>query len=496
MKNIPFLLLSLFVLISCENSQEGELEIYAVSYDISPANTGRVILSQSPPFYKDTQLIITAIAAANHKFSHWEGDISGEEDTQSIIVDANKSFIAVFRPLDTFATEHVVAYDASLIDSSGYVFMMENGQDAAYLVNHDGDKLKEWSFESRLGNDLEITPSGSLLGSFKVNEPFFSFGGFGGHIKKLSANGSVIWEYVVNTENEIAHHDATEMPNGNILIMIWERISEEQFSDIGLNPGHDIFTEKLIEVNPETDEVVWQWRSWEHIVQAIDPGKPSYGMPSEHPNKINIGYNNMDHGDWMHANGIFYDSSKDLIYMSVNFYSEVWVIDHSTNIQESPTDQGGQYNRGGDLIYRFGNPVAFGGDSSSRFLFNNHHPSLVQDTYPGAGNFLIFNNGSNNEQSIAYELSLPSFSQNMMQTYEAPKSVWSYSHPDLYFPRISGMVRLPNGNTLICEGDYGYWEVTAQGKIAWKYSGLGKSFWRGYFYSKNDPRLRLFNLEN
>ncbi|MCW1953287.1 MAG: aryl-sulfate sulfotransferase [Flavobacteriia bacterium] len=481
---------------SCTSDQEIIQNELSISFEVSPPESGTVLTSDSGPFIKGAVVALTAVPYQNFKFSHWEGDISGEEDTQSIIVDANKSFIAVFRPLDTFATEHVVAYDASLIDSSGYVFMMENGQNAAYLVNHEGDKLKEWSFDNRLGNDLEITPSGSLLGSFKVNEPFFSFGGFGGHIKKLSANGSVIWEYVVNTENEIAHHDATEMPNGNILIMIWERISEEQLSDVGLAPGHDIFTEKLIEVNPETDEIVWQWRSWEHIVQELDVSKDLYGLVHEHPNKINIAYNDLENGDWMHANGIFYDSSKDLIYMSVNFYSEVWVIDHSTNIQESATDQGGQYNRGGDLIYRFGNPAAFGGDASSRFLFNNHHPSLVQDTYPGAGNLLIFNNGSNNEQSIAYELSLPSFSQNMMQTYESPQSVWSYSHPDLYFPRISGMVRLPNGNTLICEGDYGYWEVTAQGQIAWKYSGLGKSFWRGYFYSKNDPRLRSFNLEN
>jgi len=61
----------------------------------------------------------------------------------------------------------------------------------------------------------------------------------------------------------------------------------------------------------------------------------------------------------MHANGIFYDPATDLIYMSVNFYSEVWVIDHSTTTAEAAGNQGGQFNRGGDLVYRFGNPSLF-----------------------------------------------------------------------------------------------------------------------------------------
>ena len=37
----------------------------------------------------------------------------------------------------------------------------------------------------------------------------------------------------------------------------------------------------------------------------------------------------------MHANGIDYDSDKDIIYVSVNAYSEIWVIDHSTTITEA-----------------------------------------------------------------------------------------------------------------------------------------------------------------
>jgi hypothetical protein len=52
---------------------------------------------------------------------------------------------------------------------------------------------------------------------------------------------------------------------------------------------------------------------------------------------------------------------------------------------------------------------------------------------------------------------------------EAP--AWTYSDPDKFFsPFISGVQRLPNGNTLICEGRSGrVFEVTREGKIVWEY---------------------------
>jgi len=496
MKYSYFFLFLSFFLTSCSNDEKPIEDNYSVDVILSPANGGEVKFTSQGPYLKGETVHIIAVPFINYKFSHWEGDLEGEQASQSLVITKNFSIIAVFIPLESFAKENVVLYNDVLIDNSGYFFMMENGQKDAYLVNHQGDKVKEWQFEDRMGNDLEITPSGNLLGCFKVSEPNLSFGGFGGHIKMFNPTGSLIWEYVVNSSNEIAHHDATQLPNGNIVILLWERINKATLESSGISVDHDVFTEKLIEVNPLNNSIVWQWRSWEHIIQDLDASKPSYGIISEHPNKINISYNDLANGDWMHANGIFYDTVTDLLYMSVNFYSEVWVIDHSSTLDEASSSVGGNYNRGGDLVYRFGNPTVFGLTNSvnSRFLYNNHHPSVVPVGYPGESNFLIYNNGSNNKQSIAYELKLPSLSNSSMQEYISPSVVWSFTDPTMYFDKISGLQRLPNGNTLICEGDYGYWEVTSQGEVVWKYDGLGKSFWRGYYYLKNDPRLLEYGL--
>lgn len=492
MKNI-FSLLGVLLLFSCVKLEDSAPININVTAQISPQSAGEVLFSDVPPYIEGQTITITAVAAPNFKFSHWLGDLTGEEPSKLLALDSNISATAVFLPLDSFAEENVVVYNEQGIDQSGYIFMMENGQKNAYLVNHEGEKLKEWAFEERFGNDIEITPSGDLLACFKSSDPIITFGGFGGVVSLMDYTGKELWRFEVNTENEIAHHDATQLPNGNVMIMVWERITQSQLSEVGLTTGHDVFLEKLIEVNPSTNEVVWAWRSWDHIIQNIDDSKAAYGNLNDYPNKINLHYNDLENGDWMHANGIHYEPSQDLIYMSVNFYSEVWVIDHSTTTAEAAGDQGGQFNRGGDLVYRFGNPTVFD-NAASRFLFKNHHPSIVPNELPGSGHFLIYNNGNDLEQSTAYELLLPELNGSSMQNYETPEVFWSFTNPDMYFDKISGLQRLPNGNTLICEGDYGYWEVNPEGAVVWKYDGLGKSFWRGYYYTKNDPRLLKLNL--
>ena len=150
-------------------------------------------------------------------------------------------------------------------------------------------------------------------------------------------------------------------------MMIWERINNETAVNNGVDFETDIFTEKIIEVNPSSNEIVWEWRSWDHIIQDKFESLSNYGDVNLNPGKININYsidnppggNFFINGDIMHANGLDYDTQNDVIYLSVNYYDEIWVIDHSTSLTESQGTSGGNYNKGGDLIYRFGNPNTY-----------------------------------------------------------------------------------------------------------------------------------------
>src|SRR5206468_7375537 len=79
------------------------------------------------------------------------------------------------------------------------------------------------------------------------------------------------------------------------------------------------------------------------------------------------------------------------------------------------------------------------------------------------------------------------------------KIVWEYREnreSDFFSPRISNAQRLPNGNTLICEGDFGrLFEVTVGGEIVWEYvnpyfggppTAQNNRIFRAYRYSAED----------
>lgn len=391
-------------------------------------------------------------------------------------------------------SEKVEVYNSDGFEDS-YVLAVENGGTKSYLLNKEGFKVHEWDFDTNLGNDLELMNDGKLVGMFKVTDPDISFGGFGGMIRIINPDNSTQWEYNFASENYLAHHDVELLPNGNVLFIAWEKINQIQAQQQGIDTQVNIYPEMLIEVNPNTNEIVWQWRSFDHIIQDRFPQTPNYGSVSENPQLIDFNYNLMDNGDIMHANGIDYDEEKDVIYLSVNFYHEIWVIDHSTTTAEAATDSGGNYNKGGNLLYRFGNPEAYGNTSGQRLFYNNHFPNLLENNEPGEGNLLVYMNGNDVNQSVIYELDIPDNFNLQANTNNEPGIVWSFTDTDLYFGRISGAVRLQNGNTLITEGDYGFWEVTTDGQIVWKYNGsVDSNFWRSYGYLKNSSAVESLGL--
>ncbi len=386
------------------------------------------------------------------------------------------------RNSDVTLSDNIEVYQPDLMDEN-LALVVENGSNKSYIINKEGERLQEWNFDTLLGNDLEILPDGRLIGMFKSAEADIHFGGFGGVIKILNNDSSLDWQYSYTSENFIAHHDVELLPSGNVLFLAWERVTHETAQNNGVVSPGDIFQETLIEIDPSTNQIVWKWNSLDHIVQNANPLAPNYGVVSNNPQLININYNSsVDGGNIMHANGLDYDEEKDIIYVTVNFYSEIWVLDHSTTTQEASSHTGGNYNKGGDLIYRFGNPETYENVGERKF-YNVHFPNLIENDVPGKGNMLVYVNRYNNtEQSIVYELDIPENFDLQAGINNEPAIIWEFTDPTMYSRIISGAVRLPNGNTLICEGDYGLWEITQLGEVVWKYNSQNTNVWRSYTY--------------
>ena len=301
-----------------------------------------------------------------------------------------------------------------------------------------------------------------------------------------------------------------------------------------------MWPEHVIEVKPirpNGGEIVWEWHLWDHVVQDFDSSKPNYGDIEAHPELVELnplghwldrvsdeeleqlaalGYvdadlvtddddADADHddgdaddddgdkrrrrkgrgsgADWMHANAIAYNPVLDQIAISALGNSEIWVIDHSTTTEEARGHTAGRAGKGGDLLYRWGNPFAYrrGGEEDQQ-LFAQHDIRWIPEGYPGAGNLLVFNNGRGRGEDENYSSVMEfvpplnadgSYRIGEEEAFAPKEALWEYTAPnkeDFHSGHISGARRLPNGNTLICEGATGrFFEVTPDKEMVWEY---------------------------
>ena len=383
----------------------------------------------------------------------------------------------------------VTYFDKNLVEDH-YILVNDAMSNHVYLMDKNANIVYEWPLgDRRIGNDVLLLEDGSLLAAIQADNPEIQFGGFGGKMQFIEKNGDILWDFTYSNSEHRSHHDLELLPNGNVIAIAWERMSMEEAIENGSQFETELYPESVIEIDPETDEIVWSWHAKDHLIQDFDETKLNYGIIEENSQLIDINYTKSGDSNIMHANGIGYDSLNDLIYLSVNYYSEVWVLDHSTSTEEASSHSGGNFGRGGDLIYRFGNPTTYNDETSERIFVNNHFPNLFEPS-----KMLIFTNGGDLGRSTVYELRLPEeLNQQTIPHLTFPEIIWSFTDSELYSPKVSGAVRLPNGNTLITEGDYGIWEVTDTGKIVWKFSGEG-FFWRAYHYAKDDPAILSLGL--
>ena len=182
-----------------------------------------------------------------------------------------------------------------------------------------------------------------------------------------------------------------------------------------------------------------------------------------------------------HINSIDYNPELDQIILGSPDLHEIFIIDHSTTTAEAAGHVGGRWGKGGDLLYRWGNPQNYNrGDSTDQKLGGQHDAKWIPDGYPGAGNIMVFNNFVNSSQggySTVLELNPPLSDDGYLLTdsrsYGPDDPVWKYMAADthsFFAPFISGAHRMSNGNTFITQGPAGrYFEVSPAGEILWDY---------------------------
>ena len=312
-------------------------------------------------------------------------------------------------------------------------------------------------------------------------------GGEGGRIEEYDWDGKLLWEFTHATRDYQLHHDIKPLPNGHVLALMVERKSREQAVAAGFDPDlmQDDFLvpDAVVEIEPaypKGGKIVWEWHVWDHLIQSRDAAKPGYGDPAAHPERIDVACNGRGiRAFWNHMNSLDYNPALDQIVLSVRGCNEIWIIDHSTTTAEAAGRSGGRQGKGGDLLYRWGNPAAYGrGALGDKQLVQQHDARWIPEGYPGAGHLTIFNNGYDRGWTSVEEIFLPvdakgGYTLQPGKAYGPDKPVWHYeakNRTDFFSSEISGAHRLPNGNTLLCAGIVGnLFEVTPQGETVWQY---------------------------
>ena len=199
----------------------------------------------------------------------------------------------------------------------GYTLYAPLELKTTYLIDRKGNVAHSWKASTQPGLIQYLLPNGHLLraGNLKTLGVWAEGRGAGGRVEELDWDGNVVWQYEIADDGAMQHHDIEPLPNGNVLILAWERKTAAEALAAGRNPkllsSNELWPEKIVEYSPATKTVVWEWHVWDHVVQERDPSLANYGDVSAHPEKINLNYvlpGSTGDADWNHANAVAYNA--------------------------------------------------------------------------------------------------------------------------------------------------------------------------------------------
>jgi hypothetical protein len=293
------------------------------------------------------------------------------------------------------------------------------GGDKTLLISKDGRITHTWTappgYSAYWG---ELLNSGNLLLGCVTGHERWSMGGSIGAVVELAWSGEMVWQY----ENPNLHHDHCRLRNGNTLVLGRRLLGRHYLERIrgGLPntefPDGSVVCDFIREVTP-AGKAVWEWHAEDALTPEFDILCP-----------LDL------RREWTHCNSVK-ELSDGNILVSFRNTSTVAIIQRES----------------GAVSWRL----------ASGLTSHQHDPNFLPN-----GNLLVFDNGEHR----------PGAAPRSRIIEIQPDSVevdWEYlgSPEDSFFsPRVGGVQRLFNGNTLIAEGRSGrIFEVTQQKQIVWEY---------------------------
>ena len=414
---------------------------------------------------------------------------------------------------------------------SGFTVLSPLATQAAVVIDMNGKIVKQWDgFNNSAGGPARVLPNGDVIaasGARPGRQESLE-------LVQRDFAGTIVWRLDRNEEIQTAdgktiqslrqHHDwqredfpagyyspdATPARSGsNTLVLAHTDRRVPEVADVLLQD------DRIIEVSP-SGEVLWQWNAADHINEmgfdararaairaaraggaggraGAGPVTPAAGGRGDAA-RGNAGRGDAGAGagrgagrggagrsaaapaafDWLHLNSATYLGPNRWFDAGDKRFAPNNIIVSSREASLLAI-----IARDGSIVWRLG-PNFLESDALRAIgqIIGQHQAHLIPKGLPGAGNLLVFDNGGASgygEPSGMAPRGVGVFARPSSRVLEIdPMSlavVWSYTAGAQFFSsNISGMQRLPNGNTLITEGAGGrVFEVTSDRQIVWEF---------------------------
>lgn len=363
------------------------------------------------------------------------------------------------------------------------------------IIDMNGTEVKLWK-------GLHGFPNKVLNGGFVIGHTGERSTRYGMQdyrdLVQVDWDGNVVWtfnqyEYIEDPGEEPqwmarVHHDYQREGNpvgyyvpgmealtdrGNTMILGHKNLVNPDISD------KNLLDDTVYEVSWDGD-ILWEWVCSEHF-HEFEFREESKNILSRDPNMRPCGGGM---GDWMHLNSMsllgpnpWYDAGDD------RFHPDNIIVDgRETNLIFIISKATGK------VVWKVGPYYDYTPEKSLGWIIGQHHAHMIPRGLPGEGNILVYDNGGwagygapNPGSPDGAKNALRDYSRVLEFNPVTLEIVWQMTpqeaglvHPTdsnrFYSPFISSAQRLPNGNTMICEGSGGrIIEVTPKHELVWEY---------------------------
>ncbi len=317
---------------------------------------------------------------------------------------------------------------------NGYTLFCETVEDPSevpegrapiYLVDMEGGPVHVWHVETAVQSFCRLLPDGNLLYPTRDRSELAEAG-----LRELDPHSNVLWYHHCRID-----HDFQVLGNGHLLLHC---IADYPWPELG--PG--LKRHPTIVQIDRNGAPQWVWRGEEHAAALEDvlPRKSWEHFRDRVRNEFTF--------DWAHNNGCHVVPSN-----------RAWE-------REKATDGPVRF-RPGNVVFSYRNVDIMGViDRPTGQVVWAWGPSVLDGPHDArmleTGNLLIFEDGAVRGYSRVIEVNPLTEEIEWEYKGDPPESFYSES--------IGGAQRLPNGNTLICEGSKSHlFEVTPGGEVVWDF---------------------------